>query len=101
MSTCGQVLEKCPNKCEAFVQRKDMEDHLLHCRKRLKQNDSSASKNRDVSDVRLSFDNDTSDVRLSLMEENLVHLREQLNSEIQMRHQLIADLGGLKKRNQV
>ncbi len=67
-----------------------MEDHILHCRKRLKKAESDVVQNLDVSDV-----------RLSLIEENLVHLREQLNSEIQSRHQLIADLGGLKKRNQV
>jgi hypothetical protein len=39
--------------------------------------------------------------RLVSMEENLTFLRKSLNEEIQMRHDLIVEMGTLKKRNQV
>jgi hypothetical protein len=39
--------------------------------------------------------------RLASMEENLTFLRKSLNEEIQMRHDMIGELGHLKKRNQV
>lgn len=40
-------------------------------------------------------------VRLSLVEENMMMLRKSLNDEIQMRHEMIGELGSLKRRNQV
>lgn len=39
--------------------------------------------------------------RLSLIEENLMFLRKSLNEEIQMRLEVIGELGALKRRNQV
>jgi hypothetical protein len=39
--------------------------------------------------------------QLSAIEENLMSLRKALNEEIQMRHDMIGELGGLKRRNQV
>lgn len=39
--------------------------------------------------------------RLSSVEENLTLMRKALNEEIQMRHDVIGELGNLKKRNQV
>lgn len=39
--------------------------------------------------------------RLSAVEESLIFLRKSLNEEIQMRHDIIGELGSLKKRNQV
>lgn len=39
--------------------------------------------------------------RLLLMEENVTSLRKSLNEEIQMRHDMIGELGSLKRRNQV
>lgn len=46
-------------------------------------------------------DADMATERLSSMEENLMFLRKALNEEIQMRHDIIGELGSLKKRNQV
>lgn len=39
--------------------------------------------------------------RLVSMEENLTFLRKSLNEEIQMRHDIIVEMGTLKKRNQI
>lgn len=39
--------------------------------------------------------------QLSSIEENLMSLRRALNEEIQMRHEMLGELGGLKRRNQV
>lgn len=82
---CGQVLEKCPNNCLSYIQRKNMERHLKFCTKRIKNGTEDS-------------DNDT---RISLLEENLMHLRKILNEEIKMRHNVIVDLGDLKRHNQV
>lgn len=86
---CGQVLEKCPNNCLSYIQRKNMERHLKSCAKRIK--NSNENKENDM---------DT-DMRISLLEENLMHLRKMLNEEIKMRHEVIVDLGDLKRHNQV
>lgn len=62
-----------------------MERHLKFCTKRIKNGTEDS-------------DNDT---RISLLEENLMHLRKILNEEIKMRHNVIVDLGDLKRHNQV
>ena len=90
MSTCGQVLEKCPNNCTAFIQRKNMDKHLKFCV--IRDSTTTASGLKDV-----SFLND----RLNTMEEDLTYLRKELNEELKMRFEMISDLGQLKKRNQV
>lgn len=87
--TCGKVLEKCPNDCTAFIQRKNMDKHLKFCVIR----DSTSPKGGKDS----IFLNE----RLKSMEEDLSYLRKELNEEIKMRYELISDLGQLKKRNQV
>lgn len=69
-----------------------MEEHLSHCPKRAKPSESPPSNNGDI---------ENASVRLSLLEENMVHLRKQFNEEIVMRHQVVSDIGTLKKRNQV
>lgn len=90
MSTCGQVLEKCSYNCLAYIQRKNMDEHLKVCSKRGLQKGQ-----RVVSDRELAAE------RLASVEENLMFLRKALNEEIQMRHDVIGELGSLKRRNQV
>lgn len=64
-----------------------MEKHLKRCAKR----------------PQTSIENGSSDAdeRMSMMEENLMFMRKSLNEEIQMRHEIIDELGSLKRRNQV
>lgn len=47
------------------------------------------------------LNNDSVNERLMSIEENLTFLRKALNEEIRMRHDMIVELGQLKKRNQV
>ena len=84
--TCGQVLEKCRHNCLSYIQRRNMDKHLKVCSKRPQIN---------------GLNGDFNDEKLSVMEENLMFLRKSLNEEIQMRHEMIGELGNLKKRNQV
>lgn len=70
-----------------------MEKHLTVCAKRPKTSIPNGAKT--IADSEFSVD------RISMMEENLVFLRKSLNEEIQMRHDMIEELGGLKRRNQV
>lgn len=44
---------------------------------------------------------DIQNERLMAIEENLTFLRKSLNEEIRMRHDMLVELGHLKKRNQV
>ncbi|KAL7032129.1 hypothetical protein ACKWTF_007230 [Chironomus riparius] len=88
--TCGQVLEKCPYNCLSYIQRKNMDNHVKNCVKR----DEKSVPVQNVAD-------DIQNERLMSIEENLTFLRKSLNEEIRMRHDLIVELGHLKKRNQI
>lgn len=90
--TCGQVLEKCSYNCLAYIQRKNMDKHLKVCSKR-----PQASIQNGLQRENSEMSND----KMSMLEENLMFLRKSLNEEIQMRHDMIEELGSLKKRNQV
>lgn len=90
--TCGQVLEKCPFNCLSYIQRKNMDKHLKVCTKRSQPINEEKKTETDA---------DMTTERLSSMEENLMFLRKALNEEIQMRHDVIGELGSLKRRNQV
>lgn len=70
-----------------------MEKHLKVCAKRpqaLVQNG-----------MRRDVDSTAENGKMSMLEDNLTFLRKSLNEEIQMRHDMIEELGSLKKRNQV
>lgn len=69
-----------------------MNQHVKTCAKR-----SSMILNGINSDVDLT----TLGVRLSQIDENLTSMRKSLNDEIEMRHEIIGELGGLKRQNQV
>lgn len=69
-----------------------MDKHLRVCSKR-EQPIQNGHKSQTDSDMAI--------VRLSLVEENMMMLRKSLNDEIQMRHEMIGELGSLKRRNQV
>jgi hypothetical protein len=90
--TCGQVLEKCPYNCLSYIQRKNMDTHLRVCSKRGQTKANGAQ---------IEIDLELTNERLSSVEESLMSLRKALNEEIQMRHDMIGDLGVLKRRNQV
>lgn len=70
-----------------------MEKHLTVCAKRPKTSITNGVKSEAVPDV--------ASERILMMEENLMFLRKSLNEEIQMRHEMIEELGSLKRRNQV
>lgn len=88
--TCGQVLEKCPYNCMSYIQRKNIDKHKKSCTKRNEQPQLVENGSMDISNE-----------RLSAIEENLTFLRKSLNEEIRMRHDMIVELGHLKKRNQI
>lgn len=67
-----------------------MDKHVKSCVKR----DEKSVLTPNVSD-------DIQNERLMAIEENLTFLRKSLNEEIRMRHDMIVELGHLKKRNQV
>lgn len=71
-----------------------MDKHLTVCAKR-----PNPSTPNDVPKIIAA--SEFSDQRILMMEENLIFLRKSLNEEIQMRHDMIEELGGLKRRNQV
>lgn len=70
-----------------------MDKHLTVCMKRSAKNPLNRQKSE--SDAEMAVE------RLLLVEENLMSLRKSLNEEIQMRHEMIGELGSLKRRNQV
>lgn len=74
----------------AYIQRKNMDRHKKGCVKR-----------EEKSVLLQSISNDVPNDRLAAIEENLTFLRKSLNEEIRMRHDMIVELGHLKKRNQV
>lgn len=86
------MLEKCPLNCLSYIQRKNMDKHLMVCPKR-SQFPMNGGKKEGLSEI--------DSKRLSAIEENLMLMRKALNEEIQMRHDVIGELGNLKRRNQV
>lgn len=90
---CGQVLEKCPNNCLAYVQRKNLEAHLKECPKTTKmENGTNFVTTQSLNDV---------ENRLLVLEQDIQTFRSALNEEIRQRLHLITDIGGLKRRNEV
>ncbi|XP_053950279.1 TNF receptor-associated factor 3 isoform X1 [Anastrepha ludens] len=90
---CGQVLEQCPNNCNAFVPRIRMRSHLKECPKakaQLQQHTNSLER------LDQFMDN-----RVTQLEKDLSALRSVLNEEIGQRLHLITDVGNLRKYNQV
>lgn len=69
-----------------------MDKHLTVCPKR-----GQFPQNGQKKEALSELDNK----RLSSIEENLTLMRKALNEEIQMRHDVIGELGNLKRRNQV
>jgi hypothetical protein len=86
------VLEKCPFNCLSYIQRKNIDKHLKVCSRR-----SQVTQNGHKSETNAELIPE----RLSMIEENLMFLRKSLNEEIQMRLEVIGELGSLKRRNQV
>ena len=66
-----------------------MEHHFKMCPKNIKNSIDNPENHLDI------------DTRISLLEENVMHLRKILNEEIKMRHDIVVDLGDLKRNNQV
>ncbi|XP_018795562.1 PREDICTED: TNF receptor-associated factor 3 isoform X1 [Bactrocera latifrons] len=89
---CGQVLEQCPNSCNAFVPRIRMRTHLKECPRAKAQPQQSNSLER----LDQFMDN-----RINQLEKDLSALRSVLNEEIGQRLHLITDVGNLRKYNQV
>lgn len=71
-----------------------MEKHLKVCSKR-SQPGTMQNGGKTTLDAELATE------RLLSVEEDLMFLRKALNEEIQMRHDIIGELGSLKRRNQV
>lgn len=69
-----------------------MDKHLKVCSKR-----GQATQNGHKNGV----DSELATERLELVEENVMLLRKALNEEISMRHEIIGELGSLKRRSQV
>lgn len=90
---CGEILEKCPNKCVAYVERKLMIEHLQECPKTsTNQLTNKIMKNDDTRQQ--SFD------KIFLFEQNLITLRSALNEEIRQRHRMITDVGDVRRQSQ-
>ncbi|XP_067636592.1 TNF receptor-associated factor 3 [Eurosta solidaginis] len=89
---CGQVLEQCPNGCNAFMPRIRMRTHLKECPRSKAQQSHSNSLERLDQFV---------DNRVTQIEKDLSALRSVLNEEIGQRLHLITDVGNLRKYNQV
>lgn len=102
---CGQVLEQCPNSCNAYVARIRMRAHVKEC-PRGKNRKHNGSTERLSSTDRLGstehLDQQHRPVeRLSVLEHDIEALRTVLNEEIRQRLHLITDVGNLRKQNQV
>ncbi|XP_055371368.1 TNF receptor-associated factor 5 [Condylostylus longicornis] len=93
---CGQVLEKCPQSCEVYVQRKRMRNHLRECPKVIKRNSSTNISTNENQNETTEFIN-----RISVLEQDINALRSVLNEEIKQRLHLITDVGSLRKHNQI
>ncbi|XP_002071282.2 TNF receptor-associated factor 3 [Drosophila willistoni] len=90
---CGQVLEECPNSCQAFIPRIRMRSHLKEC-PRNKQHSQRMSVSMDRLDQH-------ADHRLQVLEQDVNTIRSVLNEEIRQRLHLITDVGNIRKQNQV
>ncbi|XP_052849944.1 TNF receptor-associated factor 3 isoform X1 [Drosophila gunungcola] len=93
---CGQVLEECPNGCQAFIPRIRMRSHLKECPRTNLQ--SLNGQRMSVSMDRLDRQ---SDQRLLVIEQDVGTIRSVLNEEIRQRLHLITDVGNIRKQNQV
>jgi len=93
---CGQVLEECPNGCQAFIPRIRMRSHLKECPRN--QHNLSNQQRMSVSMDRLDRQ---SDQRLLVIEQDVGTIRSVLNEEIRQRLHLITDVGNIRKQNQV
>lgn len=95
IANCGQVLEKCSNCQEVFVQRKLMSQHLEKCNAR-KRHQQMRTNGGDLVENMSYFED-----RLRILEEDAASLRAALNDEVRMRLTVVQDLGTIKRRNQV
>uniref|UniRef100_A0A6P4F2J1 TNF receptor-associated factor 3 isoform X1 n=4 Tax=Drosophila rhopaloa TaxID=1041015 RepID=A0A6P4F2J1_DRORH len=93
---CGQVLEECPNGCQAFIPRIRMRSHLKECPRTNLQGPNG--QRMSVSMDRLDRQ---SDQRLLVIEQDVGTIRSVLNEEIRQRLHLITDVGNIRKQNQV
>lgn len=122
IEVCGQVLEKCPNACLAYVQRKCMEQHIKQCSAMMKKNKSSnrsgegehnlepitevmengtkqnGNEHNAQHDIQIINDDNDFDKRCFILEQNVNALRSALQEEIRQRHRLITDVGELRKQ---
>ncbi|KAJ6637563.1 TNF receptor-associated factor 2 [Pseudolycoriella hygida] len=96
ITQCGQVLEKCPNDCNAYVQRRRMEAHLVDCHKSPQ---NSMEIFNTPTNNGISNDDDSFQHRLVILEQDIRSMRSTLNEEIRQRHRLISDVGSLRKHN--
>ncbi|XP_065724238.2 putative leucine-rich repeat-containing protein DDB_G0290503 isoform X6 [Drosophila suzukii] len=94
---CGQVLEECPNGCQAFIPRIRMRSHQKEC-PRINQQNQNVNNRMSVSMDRLDRQ---SDQRLLVIEQDVGTIRSVLNEEIRQRLHLITDVGNIRKQNQV
>lgn len=85
LDKCGQALQKCPNNCLSYIQRKFMEQHLLECPK------------KSNGDLEVCPSSSEQDGNFFVLEQNINLLRSALHEEIRQRHRLIADIGALRK----
>lgn len=80
-------MQKCPNGCVAYIQRKHIDEHLLDCPKKA-----------DTSEKVDTRDGDFNEAEFYLaLEQNITSLRSALHEEIRQRHRLIADVGALRR----
>lgn len=77
---CGQVLEKCPNKCLAYVQRLEMNNHLLECPKLNMANNKTSVPTVTPSPLKKMDNNNEITMDMSKIEEKLLQLETDVNS---------------------
>ncbi|KAH8366521.1 hypothetical protein KR084_000120 [Drosophila pseudotakahashii] len=99
---CGQVLEECPNGCQAFIPRIRMRSHQKECPRTSQQNQNQ-NQNHVSNRMSVSMDrlDRQSDQRLLVIEQDVGTIRSVLNEEIRQRLHLITDVGNIRKQNQV
>ncbi|KAH8303714.1 hypothetical protein KR018_001972 [Drosophila ironensis] len=91
---CGQVLEECPNGCQAFIPRIRMRSHLKECPRNVKRASG-------VGGGSMEHLEPHTDTRLQVLEQDVNAIRSVLNEEIRQRLHLITDVGNIRKQNQV
>lgn len=99
IANCGQVLEKCSNCAEVYVQRKLMSQHLEKCHQRAATT-TAINKTKAITTNGGGGVNYFED-RLRILEEDAASLRAALNDEVRMRLTVVTELGNIKRRNQV